>query len=66
MNRDETPGLWLSGQAWIERGGEAMKPEIDWEEYEKRVSELESEGLDRSDAQSVVDAEMMQEWKPQD
>jgi hypothetical protein len=43
-----------------------MKPEIDWEEYEKRVSELESEGLDRSDAQSVVDAEMMQEWKPQD
>ena len=43
-----------------------MKPEIDWEDYERQVSELESEGLDRSDAQGVVDAEMMQEWKPQD
>jgi hypothetical protein len=31
---------------------------IDWEEYEKRVSELEAEGLDRSDAQSVIDIEM--------
>jgi hypothetical protein len=32
--------------------------DIDWEEYERRVSDLESEGLDRSDAQSVVDIEM--------
>jgi hypothetical protein len=32
--------------------------EIDWEEYERRVSELEEEGLTRSDAQSIVDIEM--------
>ena len=31
---------------------------IDWEEYERRVAALEAEGLDRSDAQSVVDIEM--------
>lgn len=31
--------------------------DIDWKEYERRVSELEAEGLDRSDAQSVVDVE---------
>jgi len=28
-------------------------------EYEKRVRELEAEGLSRSDAQGVVDAEIM-------
>ena len=28
-------------------------------EYEKRVKELEAEGLSRSDAQGVVDAEEM-------
>ena len=31
------------------------------EEYEKRVRELEAEGLTRSDAQGVADAEVMQE-----
>jgi len=43
-----------------------MKQDIDWQEYERRVSELEAEGIDRSDAQGVVDAEMMQESKTQD
>lgn len=32
--------------------------DIDWEEYERRVTALENEGLDRSDAQSIVDIEM--------
>jgi hypothetical protein len=32
---------------------------VDWEDYEKRVRELEDEGLTRSDAQGVVDAELM-------
>jgi len=32
--------------------------DIDWDEYERRVAVLEAEGLDRSDAQSVVDIEM--------
>jgi hypothetical protein len=32
----------------------------DWAEYERRVAELERKGLTRSDAQGVVDAEMMQ------
>tara|TARA_R110000851_G_scaffold303152_1_gene460686 strand:+ start:95 stop:223 length:129 start_codon:yes stop_codon:yes gene_type:complete len=31
--------------------------EVNWKEYEKRVNELETEGLTRSDAQGVVDAE---------
>jgi len=30
-------------------------------QYEKRVRELEAEGLTRSDAQGVADAEAMQE-----
>ena len=34
---------------------------IDWDEYERRVERYESEGMDRSDAQAVVDLEMMRE-----
>ena len=33
------------------------------EEYERRVRELEAEGLTRSDAQGVADAEEIQEGK---
>jgi len=32
---------------------------IDWKKYNARVLELESEGMSTSDAQSVVDAEIM-------
>lgn len=35
--------------------------QTDWDEYRKRVDALEAEGLTTSDAQAVVDAEMMQE-----
>ena len=31
-----------------------------WVEYEKRVNDLEAEGLTRSDAQAIVDAEDLQ------
>lgn len=31
-----------------------------WIEYDKRVNELEAEGLTRSDAQAVIDAEDLQ------
>jgi hypothetical protein len=31
-----------------------------WIEYERRVQKLEAEGLTRSDAQAVVDAENLQ------
>ncbi len=34
-----------------------MKTKIDWKQYEKRVAELENEGLCTSDAQSVADVE---------
>ena len=34
---------------------------IDWEEYERRVQELEDQGVSRSDAQGIVDAEMLQQ-----
>lgn len=42
---------------------EQAKADIDewyWADYEARVSALESEGLTRSDAQAVVDAELLQ------
>lgn len=32
---------------------------VDWADYERRVQALEAQGLTRSDAQAVVDAEMM-------
>ena len=31
-----------------------------WVEYDKRVEQLEAEGLTRSDAQAIVDAEDLQ------
>jgi hypothetical protein len=34
---------------------------VDWTEYERRVEEYEREGMSRSDAQGVVEAEMMKE-----
>jgi hypothetical protein len=34
--------------------------DIDWDAYETAVQKLENEGLTRSDAQAVVDAEMIQ------
>ena len=37
-----------------------MMKQIDWAEYNRRVEELENQGLSRSDAQAVVDAEMQQ------
>jgi hypothetical protein len=37
---------------------------IDWENYEKRVTKYENEGMTRSDAQGIVDMEIMQEITP--
>jgi hypothetical protein len=34
---------------------------VDWELYEARVVAYEAEGMTRSDAQAVVDAELMNE-----
>ena len=34
---------------------------VDWVQYKNRVIELEDEGLTTSDAQGVVDAEMMKD-----
>ena len=31
---------------------------VDWEEYARRVTKLEAEGMTRSDAQAIVDVEM--------
>jgi len=36
-----------------------MEHEITPEEYERRVADLEEEGICRSDAQAIVDAELM-------
>ena len=41
-----------------------MKTKIDWKQYEKRVKELESEGLCTSDAQSVADVEFAEASTP--
>jgi hypothetical protein len=45
-------------EAFAEEQVNKLNPE--WKEYERRVAELERKGLTRSDAQGVVDAEMMQ------
>lgn len=34
---------------------------MDWEDYEKRVTNYENQGMTRSDAQGTVDMELMQE-----
>jgi len=34
--------------------------------WEERVSELEAEGLTRSDAQGAVDVEILEGWRPRD
>ena len=34
---------------------------IDWTEYERRVSEFENQGIPRSDAQGIVDAQLLNE-----
>ncbi len=36
---------------------------IDWAAYEQRVQALVAEGMDHSDAEAVVDAEIMQEQR---
>ena len=41
-----------------------MKTKIDWKQYEKRVAELENEGLCTSDAQSVADVEFAEASTP--
>ncbi|NDG63828.1 MAG: hypothetical protein EBY29_10245 [Planctomycetes bacterium] len=39
----------------------------DWKQsWEERVSELEAEGLTRSDAQGAVDVEILKGWRPTD
>ena len=45
-------------EAFAEQQVNKLNPE--WKEYERRVADLEEKGLTRSDAQGVVDAEMMQ------
>jgi len=34
--------------------------------WEERVTQLEEQGLTRSDAQGVVDAEILEGWRPSD
>ena len=34
---------------------------VNWEEYEKRVTKYEKQGMTRSDAQATVDMELEQE-----
>jgi len=36
---------------------------VDWAEYERRVQEYERKGMSRSDAQGVVEAEILREIK---
>ena len=39
----------------------------DWKQsWEERVSQLEAEGLTRSDAQGAVDVEILEGWRPRD
>jgi hypothetical protein len=47
---------------WLEDDSEEGEDE-DEDEYERRVEAYEAEGMTRSDAQGVVDAEMLEEQK---
>lgn len=63
------PVLWADCIAAVERAIVEVNAErareaargFDWAAYERRVSALEAEGCTRSDAQGIVDAQLMQE-----
>jgi hypothetical protein len=57
-DEEEADEFWDSEEDGFEQTLEENK--IDWDEYERRVQELEDQGVSRSDAQGIVDAEMMQ------
>ena len=57
-DEEEADEFWDSEEDGFEQTLEENK--IDWDEYESRVQELEDQGVSRSDAQGIVDAEMMQ------
>lgn len=48
----------VDGEGELEESGPKPPKDIDWDDYEKRVQELEDEGLTRSDAQAAIDAEI--------
>ena len=60
----------MNARAWIGRNQPLVLPSghiadsgVTLDDYEARVSALESEGCDRSDAQAIVDAKLLREVK---
>jgi len=50
---------WLMG-AEVREEREDFSQQVEMDDYERRVQELEAQGISRSDAQAIVDAEDMQ------
>ena len=55
---------WLgTNQPLVLPSGQIVDSGITLDEYESRVTALENEGCDRSDAQGIVDAQLLKEAK---
>ena len=60
----KTLPAWLgTNQPLVLPSGQIVDSGITLDEYESRVTALENEGCDRSDAQGIVDAQLLKEAK---
>lgn len=60
----KTRPAWIgTNQPLVLPSGQIVDSGITLDDYEARVTALESEGCDRSDAQGIVDAQLLQSHK---
>lgn len=57
------PAWFGTNQPLVLPSGQVVDSGITLEQYEVRVTALENDGCDRSDAQGIVDAELLQSHK---
>ena len=57
------PAWFGTNQPLVLPSGQIVDSGITLDEYESRVIALENEGCDRSDAQGIVDAQLLKEAK---
>ena len=57
------PAWFGTNQPLVLTSGQIVDSGITLDDYESRVSALENEGCDRSDAQGIVDAQLLKEAK---
>ena len=59
----EIPAWFGTNAPLVLPSGQIVDSGITLDEYESRVTALESDGCDRSDAQGIIDAELLQSHK---